>query len=264
MSGRGTFVWVTGERYDGEWKEGKENGRGAPPHPHARPLSRCLRLFDPHTKFAYYRHTHLVHFHFPSRSTSPPARASFVATHAGSNAIAFSQCAPIAQYLRSTRLHTSSPAPAPALTPPPFPPFKGTFTWADGSYFDGYWRVGEKHGVGIWCPPPAGSDAVRKTHRGDGYGSPPRGAGEGGFARARSEDPSTPKAEQAVEVMLREYDNGHLVREEAVPETERPKGDPVAGPPAKKTRKARAGRGAPKRYGPLRVLSVPWLSVPSQ
>lgn len=120
----------------------------------------------------------------------------------------------------------------------------GTFTWADGSYFDGYWRAGEKHGVGIWCPPPAGSDAARgKVHgRADSYGSPPRGA-DGFPGRARSEDAGSPKGGAdgagAGEVMLREYDNGLLVREEAVPETERPKGDPVAGPPAKKTRKKR-------------------------
>lgn len=117
----------------------------------------------------------------------------------------------------------------------------GTFTWADGSYFDGYWRAGEKHGVGIWCPPPPGSEAGRRAHRSDGYGSPPRGA-EGGFPRAKSEDAGSPKGADGGgpgEVMLREYDNGTLVREEAVPETERPKGDPVAGPPAKKTRKKR-------------------------
>lgn len=29
MGGRGTFKWASGERYDGEWKDGKEDGRGA-------------------------------------------------------------------------------------------------------------------------------------------------------------------------------------------------------------------------------------------
>jgi 1-phosphatidylinositol-4-phosphate 5-kinase len=28
MCGRGTFMWSTGERYDGEWRDGKEEGRG--------------------------------------------------------------------------------------------------------------------------------------------------------------------------------------------------------------------------------------------
>jgi 1-phosphatidylinositol-4-phosphate 5-kinase len=28
MCGRGTFVWAQGERYDGEWRDGKEEGRG--------------------------------------------------------------------------------------------------------------------------------------------------------------------------------------------------------------------------------------------
>jgi hypothetical protein len=45
MTGRGTFVWASGERYDGCWREGKEDGNGE--NQHLDRLSWCspARLF---------------------------------------------------------------------------------------------------------------------------------------------------------------------------------------------------------------------------
>lgn len=114
MCGRGTFLWTSGERFDGTWRDGKENGRG-------------------------------------------------------------------------------------------------TFSWPDGSYFDGNWAAGEKHGVGIWAAPTGGAESLPA--------------------------PDAPR-----EAVLREYERGTLVREERVPATQRPVGDPIAGLAVRKTRKRREVR----------------------
>ena len=87
----------------------------------------------------------------------------------------------------------------------------GTFTWVDGSYFDGTWSVGEKHGAGVWAAPPLSAD--------------------GAVADAEPR-----------EAVVREYDHGALVREERVPAQRRPVGDPVAGRRAVKTRRKREVR----------------------
>lgn len=50
MTGRGTFVWASGERYDGGWREGKEDGNGA------RPPARSFRL----ALLTRCRHIHLA------------------------------------------------------------------------------------------------------------------------------------------------------------------------------------------------------------
>ena len=90
-------------------------------------------------------------------------------------------------------------------------PPQGTFTWPDGSYFDGTWAGGDKHGPGIWAAPPVSVDGPTAD--------------------------TVPR-----EAVVREYDHGALIREERVPAQRRPVGDPVAGPRAVKTRRKREVR----------------------
>ena len=186
MAGRGTFVWASGERYDGEWKGSKENGRGT------------FTKADGSYFDGFWRdgQKHGVGLFCPPSAAAEARRA--------------------ARAQLGSTVSASRPG-----------------------------EAGRPLGGGDASPPRAGSP---------GKGADHPAPSEDVMLREYKECAARPSSGCARAALLQAWRapaeprcppgavrSGVLVREELVPQTERPRVDPVAGPAAKKTSKARAG-----------------------
>lgn len=89
---------------------------------------------------------------------------------------------------------------------------RGVFTWADSSFFDGLWALGLKHGIGVWSPP---LELKKDVHS----PTPKKGSVTESGMESEGEGVDLKDLYTIRRMMLQEYSEGQLLREEVASQT---------------------------------------------